>query len=149
MLRLPVATDQPTDQPATGRPTERRRSPRRQEAIRDEWLAPLVAQIREQAEEAGRLRAEGEDDRRLAGQLVDLLQAERDELRAEVERLRAGGDAVVTRAEPAHGADQPEPTFRPLGRGVAGADHPGGRPRPAGQGGAVVAPMVARVSEGH
>ena len=97
------------------------------EAIRDEWLAPLVAQIREQAEEVGRLRAEREavaaerdrlrrereDDRRLAGQLVDLLQAERDELRAEVGRLRAGEDAPRTQPG-APGATVPAaPAFRP------------------------------------
>ena len=46
------------------------------EAIRDEWLAPLVAQISEQAEMIGQLRER-------AGRL----QAERDELRARLEAL--------------------------------------------------------------
>jgi excisionase family DNA binding protein len=48
------------------------------EAIRDEWLAPLVAQISEQAEMIGQLRER-------AGRL----QAERDELRARLEALSA------------------------------------------------------------
>jgi uncharacterized Zn finger protein len=45
---------------------------------RDEWLAPLVAQISEQAEMIGQLR-----------ERADRLQAERDELRARLEALSA------------------------------------------------------------
>ncbi len=61
------------------------------EAIRDEWLAPLVAQIREQAEQVGALRTER--DRALQ---------ERDALAAEVERLKAAQDAPVAAQEPHH-----------------------------------------------
>ncbi len=92
------------------------------EAIRDEWLAPLVAQIREQAEEIGRLQAERSaavrerddlaarlaDDRKLADQLVNVLQAERDALAAEVERLKTAQDAPVAAREPQHGAQPVE-----------------------------------------
>ena len=86
-------------------------------------------QIREQAEEIGRLRAERAaiaeerdrlrderaDDRRLAGQPVDLLQVERDELRAEVDRLRAAADAPRTQPGPpgATGRPGPEPDASP------------------------------------
>ncbi len=87
------------------------------EAIRDEWLAPLVAQIREQAETIGRLdaeraaiaeerdrlRAERDSDRRLADRLVDLLQVERDEAQAELELLRS-----VANAPPDAPRTQPE-----------------------------------------
>ena len=97
------------------------------EAIRDEWLAPLVERIgglerevgRLEAERAAvteerdRLRREREDDRRLAGQLVDLLQAERDELRAEVEQLRAGEDAPARPPEPPGTTAPAAPAFRP------------------------------------
>ena len=100
-------TNRPTNQPTKGTPAVSDAARRQLEAIRDEWLAPMVGQIREQAEEIGRLRAERqavaeerdrlrlerEDDRRLASQLVDLLQAERDELRAEVERLRVSPES--------------------------------------------------------
>ena len=102
-------TDQATDQPAA--PPVPAAARRQAELIRDEWLAPLIAQIREQAETIGRLEAERaamaterdrllaerDSDRRLADRLVDLLQAERDEARAEVERLR---EASQIRLEP-------------------------------------------------
>lgn len=55
------------------------------DAIRDEWLQPLVNRIGELEREAGRLQAERDilaaqmaNDRRLADQLVDVLQQERD-----------------------------------------------------------------------
>ncbi len=67
------------------------------EAIRDEWLAPLVAQIREQAEQVGVLRTER--DRALQ---------ERDALSAEVERLKAAQDAAVAAPEPQHEAQPAE-----------------------------------------
>ncbi len=56
------------------------------EAIRDEWLAPLVERIQGQAERIGRL------------------EAERDHLQAEVDRLRAAQEAAVAAPEPQHGA---------------------------------------------
>ena len=76
-------------------------------AIRDEWLAPLIAQIREQAEEIGRLRAERDaaaaerdrlraerdSDRAFADRLVDLLQEERDAARVRVAELEAATGA--------------------------------------------------------
>ncbi len=68
------------------------------EAIRDEWLAPLVAQIREQAEQVGVLRTER--DRALQ---------ERDALAAEVERLKAAQGAPVAAPAPQHEA-QPTKT---------------------------------------
>ncbi|MDP9355693.1 MAG: hypothetical protein M3R02_10520 [Chloroflexota bacterium] len=71
------------------------------EAIRDEWLRPLVDRIGELEREAGRLQAERDalaaqvaDDRRMADQLVNVLQAERDALQAEVERLRVRSEPV-------------------------------------------------------
>ncbi len=71
------------------------------EAVRDEWLVPLVERIGALEREVGRLaaeraavaaerdrlRAERDSDRRLADRLVDLLQAERDEARARVAEL--------------------------------------------------------------
>ena len=78
------------------------------EAIRDEWLAPLVARIEELAGENGALReraalleaerdrlaAAVDRDRGLADQLVDLLQEERDALRWERDRLAAQAKAA-------------------------------------------------------
>ncbi len=118
----PTSDHRPTDQPTNGRPTADRATDhapapdaarRQAELIRDEWLAPLVAQIREQAEAIGRLeaeraavaeerdrlRAERDSDRRLADRLVDLLQLERDGARSRVAELEtvvgalAGGAA--------------------------------------------------------
>ena len=70
-------------------------------AIRDQWLQPLVAQIREQAELIGQLRAER-----------DQAAQERDDLRAEVERLRAVPpvpDAPRTSPAAPGGAEPSEP----------------------------------------
>ncbi|MDP9358683.1 MAG: hypothetical protein M3Q71_18430 [Chloroflexota bacterium] len=58
------------------------------EAIRDEWLAPLVERIQNQAERIGRL------------------EAERNHLQAEVERLRAAQDAPSV-APAVHHATEP------------------------------------------
>jgi hypothetical protein len=79
------------------------------EAIRDEWLAPLVAQIREQAEEIGRLRADQEAVRRERDALATELERERtqqqrvDELAAAVERRERaherGAEQLVTALE--------------------------------------------------
>ncbi len=73
------------------------------EAIRDEWLRPLVDRIGELEREAGRLQAEREaarrerddlaarvaDDRKLADQLVDVLQHERDAAVKDRDRVAA------------------------------------------------------------
>ena len=99
------------------------------EAVRDQWLQPLVSQIREQAEHIGRLAAERaaiarerDDladrlaaDRGLADQLVNVLQAERDQLRADLERLQVSRDPVTEhRAEqvPTEGGLRPGPWAR-------------------------------------
>ncbi len=91
------------------------------EAIRDEWLAPLVAQIREQAEQIGRLQAEREamaarlaDDRNLADQLVNVLQSERDAAVAEVERLRVGQEAPSDSPPPHHATEPTNATAEAL-----------------------------------
>jgi len=74
------------------------------EAIRDQWLRPLMERSEELARENGRLAAERDAaarerdraqeqldaDRSIADQLVDLLQHERDAALAEVARLSAG-----------------------------------------------------------
>ena len=73
------------------------------EAIRDQWLQPLVEQIREQAERIGRLQAERDAAERERAAAVAELAAER-EHRAQLAELAA----VVERREAAHrrGAEQ-------------------------------------------
>ena len=109
-----VRGDQPTDQPynrATDRPSgptprmDIEASARSQlEAIRDEWLAPLVAQITEQAEALGRLEAERDQARQSAETAIaarDQLQEERDDLIAVREALHARLSALeAQQAEP-------------------------------------------------
>ena len=99
------------------------------EAIRDEWLAPLVAQIREQAERIGRLEAERDalaaqvaateareaGERGAADQLVDLLQEQRDALRAELDRVRAVHDAAVARSAAPEATETPATGQRTTG----------------------------------
>ncbi len=69
------------------------------EAIRDEWLAPLVDRVQSQAERIGRL------------------EAERDAALAEVERLKAAQDAAVDapfaqgEAQPANAASDTAPPW--------------------------------------
>lgn len=62
-------------------------------AIRDQWLAPLVAQIAEQAERIGRLEAEKEDLRRRAevaeASLVDLRHHNREDARNRAQAAQA------------------------------------------------------------
>ena len=61
------------------------------EAIRDEWLAPLVAQITEQAKALGRLEAERDQARQSAEAAIaklDQMQEDRDELLTVRETLR-------------------------------------------------------------
>jgi FtsZ-binding cell division protein ZapB len=63
---------------------------RQLEAIRDEWLAPLVAQISDQAETIGRVTAE-RDQARIQAEMVTLereqIQSERDALQARLSAL--------------------------------------------------------------
>ncbi len=65
---------------------------RQLEAIRDEWLAPLVAQITDQAETIGRVTAE-RDQARIQAEMLTLereqIQAERDALQARMSALEA------------------------------------------------------------
>jgi len=80
------------------------------EAIRDEWLRPLVDRIGELEREVGRLQAERDafaaqvgNDRKHAGQLVEVLQQERDGAVRERDHLAeqlaevASRDATVLR----------------------------------------------------
>ncbi|MDP9356105.1 MAG: helix-turn-helix domain-containing protein [Chloroflexota bacterium] len=63
------------------------------EAIRDEWLRPIMERTEELARENGRLQE------RVVG-----VERERDAALAEVERLKATLDAAVAAPEPHHGA---------------------------------------------
>ncbi len=97
------------------------------EAIRDEWLRPLVDRIGELEREAGQLHervvgvererndlaARLADDRALADRLVNVLQAERDAALAEVERLKAAQNTPVAAQEPQHGAQPGDVTNAP------------------------------------
>lgn len=77
------------------------------EAIRDEWLAPLVAQIAEQAERIGRLEAEKEELRRRA-ELAE----------QEVATLRARpAEAVLAQDEPEGDRGTPEASGAHRGAG--------------------------------
>ena len=80
------------------------------EAIRDQWLAPLVAQITEQAGRIGRL----ESERDIAEQMVEeqrrraeRAEREREGLRRQAEVLQAERDRL--RAEVAHNAPPAAP----------------------------------------
>jgi hypothetical protein len=75
------------------------------EAIRDEWLQPLVEQLKDQAEQIGRLReraeiAEGErqaaeEERRVGDRKRDTLRWERDRLAEQVPAERAAWDELT------------------------------------------------------
>jgi len=62
------------------------------EAIRDEWLAPLVAQISDQAETIGRVTAE-RDQARIQAEMAAL---EREQIQAERDALQARMSALET-----------------------------------------------------
>ncbi|MDP9374418.1 MAG: hypothetical protein M3Q65_18610 [Chloroflexota bacterium] len=89
------------------------------EAVRDEWLAPLVARITEQAERIGRLGAEREELRRRA----EAAEAERDELRARLEAAQAApadtGAPTVLIVE-GDGHTHRPPLWQRLWRGLRG-----------------------------
>ncbi len=86
------------------------------EAIRDEWLRPLVDRIGELEREAGHLHervagvererdnlaARLVDDRTLADHLVNVLQAQRDTALAELEQLKAAQNTSSTVQDPHH-----------------------------------------------
>ena len=92
--------DPRADQEATGRSVVIPEAARAQlAAIRDEFVAPLVATIGALERELGRLEAERDQATR-----------ERDELRAENERLR---NAAVARPEAPAATEPAEPAFRP------------------------------------
>ena len=109
------------------------------EAIRDQWLAPLVAQITEQAERIGRL----ESERDIAEQLADeqrrraeRAERDREELRRQAEALQVERDRLLAEATqsappaaPAStretiGTDEtwedPEPLWRRVWRAIRG-----------------------------
>ena len=76
------------------------------EAIRDQWLAPLVARIEALSHDNGRLQAERDAlaaevarDRGLADQLVDLLQEERDAAQRRILILEARLNRTTAEAE--------------------------------------------------
>ncbi len=73
---------EPTSPPVAVSPAARAQL----EAVRDEWLQPLVDQLRSAERTIGRL------------------EAERDALAVEVERLKAAQDPAVAAPEPQHGA---------------------------------------------
>jgi len=85
-------TEQPTDRATAQRITSSGTARSQLEAIRDEWLAPLVAQISDQAETIGRVTAE-RDQARIQAEMVTLereqIQAERDALQARLSTLEA------------------------------------------------------------
>ena len=96
-----MRSDQESDQEATTRPAVVSPEARSQlEAIRDEWLTPLVTRIEDLSRDLGRV-----------GQ-------ERDQLRAEVERLRADHADAATRhdapgrEEPGDGGHERRPWWR-------------------------------------
>ena len=109
------------------------------EAIRDQWLAPLVAQITEQAETIGQLRAERDVAEQLAADATRRAEAaehEQEELRRLAEDLQARHDALRSSAvytdppvAPARtgGADNagdvwedPQPLWRRVWRAIRG-----------------------------
>ncbi len=106
-------SDQPTDQVSDGTLGVPEVARRHLEAIRDEWLAPRVAQILGQAEEIGRLRTERDGDRVLADRLVDLLQEERDAALARLAGLEGWGTTTGEGAAlSVEGLPSPTPSVR-------------------------------------
>ncbi len=77
------------------------------EAIRDEWLRPLIERNEALAVEVGALRERAGHQ---AG-TIDRLERERDALRDEVERLRSAADAARTPPEPPGAAERPGPAW--------------------------------------
>ncbi len=111
--------DRATDQRITSSGTARSQL----EAIRDEWLAPLVAQITEQAEALGRLGAERDQARQSAEAAIsklDQMQEERDELLTVRETLRVRLSTLE-----AHQAESPtQPSSAPQTATDAATDTP-------------------------
>ncbi len=98
------------------------------EAIRDEWLRPLVDRIGELEREAGRLQAERDalaaqvaDDRRMADQLVNVLQAE-------VERLKASTEPIEPEASESPLLREPSAPIGPPAWRATGTTEPRRKP---------------------
>ena len=87
------------------------------EAIRDQWLAPLVAQITEQAERIGRLEAERDAARAAeseARRWAEIVGMERDQLRAAI--AQDASHAAPGDTSEAQGHEHDVGHLRPLGR---------------------------------
>lgn len=113
-MATPVESDTDSDEYAATAGAVSAAARSQLEAIRDEWLRPLIDRTEELARENGRLQAEQDamaerlaDDRKLADQLVDVLQAERDS--AERDRVHLAQElAEVTSREAAARRDAEE-----------------------------------------
>ena len=92
------------------------------EAVRDEWLAPLIAQITEQAERIGRLEAERDGQGDLVAELrrrADVAEAELEAARLRLAEVDAPAVVVVAGQDATEGAHS-SPTISPAQQGAQG-----------------------------